>query len=239
MAIIHPVFYLGWLTRNRSDLEFYTLKSPEETKQKLTVEWLDQYLPKNTQVFCLSFVQFDSGRSFDIKKIGTYLKEKNIFFMLDATQALGGIYLSPEEISYVDVLCCSLYKWFLGPYGTAFAYFSPKALDRIPHNTGNWIVSANSRDVTRLTAYTVDTLIGARKFDRGQGPNMLANAALEASLEMLEELGLENISQHNQELQRYFLSQFNQEKYELVTSIDSSCPTTILSIKARSKSITH
>lgn len=231
----YPSCVLPWMVASqyRSDLEFTLLPSPEETHQNLTAEWLEENLPKNTQVFCVSYIQFDSGRSFDIKKVGKFLKEKNIFFILDATQALGGIGLSPDEINHIDILCCSLYKWFLGPYGSSFSYFSKNALNIIPHNTGNWIVSSNSREVTRLTSYTTDTLVGARKFDRGQGPNMLTNAALEASLELFEELGLENIANYNQDLQKFFLSQLNLGKYELVTPIDKNCPSTILSIKTK------
>jgi cysteine desulfurase/selenocysteine lyase len=237
----YPSCILPWMVaaKYRKDLTFHNLKSPEESNQKFSVEWLEEHLPKNTNVFCISYIQFDSGRSFDLKKITNYLKSRNIFFILDVTQALGGIHIPSEDIKQIDVLCCSLYKWFLGPYGSSFAYFSQRALELIPHNTGNWIVSANSRDVTRLTSYTVDTLSGARKFDRGQGPNMLTNAALEASLEMLEELGLENISQYNQSLQKYFLSQFNQNKYELVTPIHSDNAATILSIKAKTANPTH
>lgn len=231
----YPSCVLPWMVaeKYRPELKYSLIKSPEETGDKLTIEWLEKNLPTDTDVVCLSYVQFDSGRSFYLKEISSYLKQKNIFFILDATQALGGINISADEFENVDVLCCSLYKWFLGPYGSAFAYFSQKALDLIPHNTGNWIVSENSRDVTRLTSYTVDTLTGARKFDRGQGPNMLVNAALEASLEMLEELGLENISNYNQDLQKFFLSQLNLDKFELVTPQCKNCPTTILSIKAR------
>ena len=231
----YPSCILPWMVaaKYRRNLQFHAIKPPEDYQQNLTVDWLDEHLPKDTQVFCVSYVQFDTGRSFDLKQIAAYLKSRNIFFILDATQALAGISLTHEELKNIDVLCCSLYKWFLGPYGSAFAYFSQRALDVIPHNTGNWIVSTNSRDVTRLTAYTTETLMGARKFDRGQGPNMLTNAALEASLELLEELGLENIALYNQELQKYFLSQFNQQKYELVTPIHPRCPSTIISIKAK------
>jgi cysteine desulfurase/selenocysteine lyase len=231
----YPSCILPWMVaqKYRHDLEFHLLKSPEETKTNLNIEWFEKNLPVDTNVFCLSYVQFDSGRSFPLREISAYLKSRNIFFILDATQALGGINISSDEFQNVDVLCCSLYKWFLGPYGTSFAYFSQNALNLIPHNTGNWIVSSNSRDVTRLTSYTVDTLVGARKFDRGQGPNMLANAALEASLEMLEELGLENISAYNQDLQKFFLSQLNRDKFELVTPVCKDCPSTILSIKTK------
>lgn len=233
----YPSCILPWMVASqyRKDLHFTLLASPEDSQSSISVEWLEKSLPSNTNVICLSLIQFDTGRSFLLKDIASYLKEKNIFFILDTTQALVGANLTSADFLNVDVLCCSLYKWFLGPYGSAFAYFSNKALEIIPHNTGNWIVSSNSRDVTRLTDYTTQTLPGARKFDRGQGPNMLINAALEASLELIEELGLENISHHNEELRRYFLSQLNQDRFELVTPMDKNCVSTLLSIKTKNQ----
>lgn len=232
----YPSCVLPWMVAKeyRKDLNFHLLPFPENAQNQITAQYLEKILPPETDIVCLSYIQFDSGKSFNLKEVGKYFKEKNIFFILDATQALGGTYINQEAYAYIDVLCCSLYKWFLGPYGTSFAYFSKKALDLIPHNTGNWIVSENSRDVTRLTDYTCNTLPGARKFDRGQSPNMLVNAALEASLELMQDIGLENISNYNSELQKFFLSQLNRDKFDLVTPISPDSPCTILSIKTKS-----
>lgn len=231
----YPSCVLPWMVAKeyRKELNLHLLSSPLNSPTQITPEYLDENLPSNTDIVCLSLIQFDSGKSFNLNEVGKYLKEKNIFFILDATQALGGAYIKPSDYSFVDVLCCSLYKWFLGPYGCSFSYFSKKALEVLPHNTGNWIVSENSRDVTRLTDYTTKTLLGARKFDRGQSPNMLINAALEASLELLHEIGLENISEYNSDLQKFFLSQLNNEQFELVTPINTNTPNTILSIKTK------
>jgi selenocysteine lyase/cysteine desulfurase len=119
----------------------------------------------------------------------------------------------------------------LGPYGHAFGYFSERALNLIDHNTGNWVVSPNSKVVYQLLDYTTDTLPGARKYDRGQASNMLTLSCLEAGLDLLGEIGLQKVRQHNQKVRDYFLDNYPKEKFELITPIHSMG--NILSLKAK------
>ncbi len=196
-----------------------------------TAEWLADNLPKNTKIFNISFVTFDTGKKIDLISIGKLMKERDIFFIVDATQALGGMPITEEELQYIDVLSCSCYKWLLGPYGTAFAYFSDEAIKKIEHKTGNWINSINSKNVYDLLNYTLETLPGARKFDRGQAPNMLANACLEASLELLNFIGLDEIEKHNHEIRNHFLDIFPKKKYELITPKEHMANIVCLKVK--------
>ena len=194
------------------------------------VDFLKKNLPANTKIFNISHVAFDTGRKIDLKSIGKFLKERDIFFIVDATQSLGGVKITSEELSYIDVLACSSYKWMLGPYGHAFAYFSDRALSLVEHHHANWINSPNSKVVYHLLDYTIDTLPGARKFDRGQAANMLIMAALEGSLDLLNELKLENIEKHNQEIRDFFLDNYPKDKYQIMTPKDAMG--NIISLKA-------
>jgi len=124
-------------------------------------------------------------------------------------------------LSYIDVMICSTYKWMLGPYGAAFSYFNDRALKIIDHQTGNWITSPNSIGGKSLSNYTVKTLEGARKFDRGQSPNILVNAALSSSFDLLLNLGLENIGKHNKMMSDYFLEIMPKNKFEIKTPLDA------------------
>lgn len=196
-----------------------------------SVDWLKKNLPKETKIFDVSWVTFDTGKKVDILGIGKLCRERDILFVVDSTQALGGMPISAEELSYIDVLTCSTYKWMLGPYGTAFGYFSEKAINLIQHRNGNWILSPNSRVVYNLLDYTTETLPGARQYDRGQASNMLANSCLEAGLELIDEIGLDNIAEHNKELRDYFLEHYPKDKYNLITPKEAMG--NILALKAK------
>ncbi len=137
-----------------------------------------------------------------------------------------------KELDVIDVLACSSYKWMLGPYGHAFAYFSDEALKKVEHRNGNWVVSPNSKVVYNLVDYTTETLPGARKYDRGQSPNMLVNACLEAGLEFLGAVGLEEIEKHNRYLRDYFLENYPKNKFTMITPKDAMA--NIVCLKATS-----
>lgn len=181
------------------------------------VDAISNKIDPKTKVFVISHVAFNTGRKIDISAIGKFLRERDILFIVDCTQSLGGIYISPEEMEYIDILACSLYKWMLGPYGSAFAYFSKNAQEKIQHKSLNWLNTDNSKNLTDLLNYNINPLPGARKYDRGQTPNMLAMSCIEAGLEVIKELGLQNIEAHNARLRNFFIENFPKNKYDLVT----------------------
>ena len=182
--------------------------------------WLERNLKPQTKIFNMSYVTFDTGKKMDLVSIGKFLKSRDILFVVDATQALGGMEITAEELSYIDVLTVSSYKWMLGPYGHAFAYFSQRAQDSIYHLNANWILSPNSKQVYNLLDYTTETLPGARQYDRGQAANLLCSGCLEGSLSFLQEIGLSNIRKYNAEIRDYFLENYPKKKYDLVTPLD-------------------
>jgi cysteine desulfurase / selenocysteine lyase len=225
----YPSNILPWmLAEKNGKCKFELLNLKDEVLP--TPDWLAKNLPKNTKIFNCSFVTFDTGKKINIQEIGKFLQERDILFCLDVTQGLGGTDITREELSYIDVMACSSYKWILGPYGHAFGYFSEKAQSLITHNTANWIVSPKSKVVSHLLDYTTDTLPGARKYDRGQASNMLAMSCLEAGLEVLTELSLPKIRMHNAEVRDYFLENYPKKKFDLITPTDAMA--NILSLKA-------
>lgn len=212
----YPSNVLPWMVcAERKGIDFKLLSLGDEVVP--TAEWLRANLPAGTKIFDMSYITFDTGKMMDIISIGKVLKEKGILFVLDATQALGGMEITKEEFEYIDVLACSSYKWMLGPYGHAFGYFSDKAIELIKASTGNWVVSPNSKVVYSLLDYTTETLPGARKYDRGQTANPLTMACLEASLDFLNEITLPVVREHNKNIRDYFLANYPHDKYELIT----------------------
>ena len=215
----YPSNILPWmLAEKRNILKFKLLDLQEPYP---TVEWLDQNLPDNTKVFVVSYVSFETGKAIDVSAIGEYLQQRNIFFILDATQALGGIGIKKSELLLVDILLCSSYKWMLGPYGHAFAYFSPQAQGLVEYTNATWTKSPNSQRADSLLDYTIETLPGARKYDRGQVANMLPLSSLDGSLDLINELGLDRIEEHNKNIRNYFLDNVSFKKIKLITPRDA------------------
>ncbi len=215
----YPSNILPWMLAERHH-KFVFDKLELGSEVVVTPEFLEKNLKPQTRIFNTSYVAFDTGKKINLLSIGKYLKSKNIFFVVDATQALGGLEITQEELSYIDVLTVSSYKWMLGPYGHAFAYFSQNAQDQIYHLNANWILSPNSKQVYNLLDYTTETLPGARQYDRGQAANLLCSGCLEGSLSFLLEVGLSNIEKYNASVRDYFLANYPKAKYNLVTPLE-------------------
>ena len=64
-----------------------------------------------------------------LKEIGRICRGKNVFFMTDATQALGKIPLDVQEMN-IDLLACSAHKLY-GPKGVG-ALYCRRSLPRVP-----------------------------------------------------------------------------------------------------------
>lgn len=64
-----------------------------------------------------------------LKEIGRLCRERNVFFMTDATQALGKIPLDVQEMN-IDLLACSAHKLY-GPKGIG-ALYCRRSLPRVP-----------------------------------------------------------------------------------------------------------
>lgn len=186
-------------------------------------DYLKKHLPAKCKIFNISHVSFNCGRKVDLRAIGKFLKERDIFFMVDGTQYLGGGTLGPSQLEFVDVYSCSLYKWMLGPYGSCFGYLSKNALKKLESYYGGWITRIESeKALTHYHPFKEEKI--ATHFDRGQSPTRLIMSCVEASLDFFQGVGMENVEAHNNKLQKHFLKNFNRKKFQLLVPDEVSAP---------------
>lgn len=209
----YPSDVLPWML-NQKRSGYQLLKLNESAFTDLTE--LAASLPASTKILNISHVMFNTGRKNDILAIGQLCHKRGILFVVDVTQSLGGMQLTSEEVDVCDVIVGATYKWLLGPYGHAFAYWSKETLSRVQNTHLSWQTSSGSTPGNLLN-YTVEALPGARRFDRGQAPNYLAMKTLLASLSLFNELGLDKIQSHNAHLVNQFLESYPKESYQLIT----------------------
>jgi selenocysteine lyase/cysteine desulfurase len=215
----YPSNVLPWMVASKNKNIKLTFLDRSQLNPENLFHSLVKLVPKNTKYMTVSHVAFDTGWQFSLEELVKFCRDRDIFLMLDGTQSLGSQSLKYDWTKDygIDLFACSCYKWLLGPYGTAFGVLSSKALSFMQVQNGNWQVSPKSSDVTSLVDYTTETLPGARKFDRGQAPNMLANAALSGAVDFFLDLGWEFIEKKNRYLRDEFIKALDLSKFELVT----------------------
>ena len=142
---------------------------------------------ENTRLVALTSCHFISGYRIDFQAIGRYLHERNILFCLDAIQTLGAF---PTTVEQVDLLAADAHKWLLGPCGAGVLYVRGSLQDKINPPIYGW---HNVRCPNYVAQEQIVFRTGAQKFEAGTH-NLLGIVGLVAAMELILELGVENIA---------------------------------------------
>lgn len=170
----------------------------------------------NTRLISVSSVQYASGLRMDLPRIGTYCKEHHILFCVDAIQSLGALDFDVTRIG-ADFVVADGHKWMLGPEGVALLYTDQNIRKTLELHQFGWhmLEAAGDFDTLETTPAT-----SGRRFESGS-PNMLGIHALNSSISLIKELGLERISSailRNTDLLMRLISEHAQ--LELISSPD-------------------
>jgi selenocysteine lyase/cysteine desulfurase len=142
----------------------------------------------------VSWVQFSTGYRTDLARLGRACRERGIFLVVDAMQGIGAAPLDARA-SEVDFLACGGQKWLLAPWGSGFLYVSEELARTLEPAAVGWLAMRGGEDLGRLTEYDFAFRDDARRFEVNTLPAQ-DFAAMVASLELLEELGLHAIEAH-------------------------------------------
>lgn len=123
-------------------------------------------LDERAAIVAVPNCHWTDGGLLDLVEVRAACDAVGAALVVDASQSLGTIPLSVAEVR-PDVLVSVGYKWLLGPYGLAYAWFAPHLRDGRPIEH-NWYARAGSEDFTALVDYTDDYQPGARRYDVGE-----------------------------------------------------------------------
>lgn len=142
----------------------------------------------NTRLMAISAVQFASGLRLDLPRLGAGCKARNVLFCIDAIQQLGA---QPFDVQAYDCdfAMADGHKWMLGPEGLGVFYCRAALRPQLKLSEYGWHMLEHMGDYNRQGWEPAQS---ARRFECGS-PNMLAAMALDASLSLLEEVGLEEV----------------------------------------------
>ncbi len=148
----------------------------------------------------VSAVQFQSGLRMPIEQIGARCRERGVRFFVDAVQAVGAV---PVDVraAHVDFLACGAHKWLMGVEGAGFLFAAEERWDELRPHVAGWLSHEEGlrflfegkghlrydRPITRAPSFVEGGNLAAPSF-----------AALEASVDLLLELGVPAIFAHIQ-----------------------------------------
>ncbi|AIS14087.1 Cysteine desulfurase [Pseudomonas chlororaphis subsp. aurantiaca] len=142
-----------------------------------------------TRLMAISAVQFASGLRLDLQRLGAGCKQQDVLFCIDAIQQLGA---HPFDVQayQCDFAMADGHKWMLGPEGLGVFYCRSELRAQLKLHEFGWHMLEHMGDYSRSEWEPAKS---ARRFECGS-PNMLGAMALEASLSLLEEVGMEHVA---------------------------------------------
>ncbi|HVV01481.1 MAG TPA: aminotransferase class V-fold PLP-dependent enzyme [Verrucomicrobiae bacterium] len=142
---------------------------------------------ENTRLVALASCHFISGYRIDFQSIGKQLHERGILFCLDGIQTLGAFSTTTENL---DMLAADAHKWLLGPCGAGLMYVRKAVQDRVNPPLYGW---NNVRCPNYVAQEEITLRTGSQKYEVGTY-NLLGIVGLVAGMELLLELGIEEVS---------------------------------------------
>lgn len=212
----YPSMVLPWMVRaerNGFKVRFVPLKD------FLQPASLRSHITSRTRLVSNSHVMFNTGIRLPSERIAAMCKSLDLLYLTDVSQSLGGMTLPEQLVDDADIITGVCYKWLLSPYGSAFGYFSRRALEKLRRCHASWLQNPKSQNSENLLQYSTVSLPGARKFDRGQPASFLVTAGWRAALDVILEKNLSRIEAQNAKLVSDFLSALPR-KFEVVAPKD-------------------
>jgi selenocysteine lyase/cysteine desulfurase len=185
----------------------------EERDGRVDVDELIRLIDARTRIVAISQVQYASGFRADLERIGRAARAYDALLVVDVIQALGVIPIDVEA-ELVDVAAGACHKWLLTPEGVGLLYLSARARQRIQPTLVGWTSVPNPDDYGN---YEQGWNEGTLAWETGTGPAALIHG-LEASLKLLNEVGISAIETHLEKLTDHLCEQLQYTAYEVVSS---------------------
>lgn len=155
------------------------------------------YIDADTKAISMSQVTFHAGHRFDIEGVGQLCKEKNLYYVIDIMQAVGVVPIDVKKVG-ATFIGSGTHKGLLVPQGLGLLY---------------WDLTRSELEPAYLAAISLEHPPAdfiARPDDMAPAPtagrfeignfNLPATHALGAALDLINEIGVENIQAHCFEL---------------------------------------
>lgn len=155
-------------------------------------------IKENTKLIVTTHASNVAGTIVDIKSVGEIAKEKNILYLVDASQTAGVYDINVKDIN-VDMIAAPGHKCLLGPQGTGILYIKEDLNVNILKEGGT---GSRSEDLFQPDL-TPD------KYESGTH-NTPGIVGLNEGVKFILETGIDNIRAHEEELCQYMLDRLEE-----------------------------
>jgi selenocysteine lyase/cysteine desulfurase len=211
-ALDFPTIGNQWLSRPEFDVEFV----PSEDGTSITPAAFAERITDQTAMVVTTHLFYTTGYLQDVRAIADAAHAHGALCLIDGYQTVGCVPIDVKELD-CDAFVGGCLKWLSGGPGTAFMYVRPELLSGMrPRGTG-WFAT---KDPFSFTLERLDFAEDARRLETGTWAVPSHYAAL-AGLDLVLEVGVENIQQRLRELTNTIVDRCNDASIEIFTPRES------------------
>jgi len=198
-----------WLNLRSKGVEVRTIPSRDG---RILFEDISRLINSRTRLLAISSVQFSNGFRIDLEKIGSLCRDKQVLLCVDAIQSLGMVPMDVKAF-HIDFLSADAHKWLLGPEGIGIFYCSNGLAERLSPPLIGWKSVRNELAFDRPDFLLKTNCL---RFEEGS-MNLLGIFGLGAALDLLFEVGIEQIEQRVLDLGDLILLEAEKRGYRALT----------------------
>ena len=202
-----PVTTLPWMHRR---IPVHLL---QPVAGEVRVEDVRDAMSEKTGIIALSHVQFSNGCRIDPAAFGE-IKGRHAL-AINASQSAGAFAIDVKQMK-IDALCATGHKWLLSGYGSGFVYLSRELLDQSMPRSISWL-SVEDPFAMRNDEFRP-------RHDAAAGvelgcPHFAGIFSLGASLDLIAEVGIQQIQNRVLELNNYLTSRLAENGWRVLSPI--------------------
>lgn len=179
----------------------------------VSADCIEQALTEDVAVLMLTHINFRSGQIHDMQRLTRLAHEKGILVIWDLAHSAGAVPLALDDC-HVDFAVGCGYKYLNGgPGAPAFLYAASRHHEKIQQPLNGWMGHARPFEFSE----DYQPAPGIKQFLAGT-PSIIAMAALDAALDVFEDVDMATIRKKSEDLTQVFLQRKQQypELEELV-----------------------
>jgi len=203
----YPSSIYPWLLPSHHGIEVRPVKQRDGF---IHMQDIEKAIDDRTVALSVCHVSPFEGFRHDIAKLAEIAHACDAVLIIDGAQGAGAENLNLHE-SGVDFYGCCAMKWLLGAPGIGFLYVARKHLDKIPSRAG---YVSGGFDVNNFKLVS-----NASRFELGK-PSLMSLAYTKPGLEILLDLGMENVHKHILNLSGNIISGLKAHNIKVVTPED-------------------
>lgn len=216
VAISYPDFPANvypWMNLERYGVKLHHIRRGKNGA--IGLESLKKIATNKLRLVSVSSVDYATGFNCDLRELGDFCRNNEILLCVDGIQGLGVLPVDVKKTG-IHFLASGCHKWLMSSPGTGILYISEDVADRLTPSKIGWKSVQNEEDFS----IHFNLKPGARKFEPGT-MNIAGIYALGAALELIHEVGTDNIRSRVFSLNDILYDELTKRNLDVISSMDT------------------